>query len=472
MFKIKERFFITIYRIIDIVVVGLSFLVAFHLRKNISLPFLELFDKSFGDYLWHLLALLFIWWYLLYFNKVYIPYRGNNLKKIILAILKASVQGLFLIGFILFFIHEFEIHRTLIIIFILLSFGLLSLEKYFVFRFLRYIRKLDKNIKYVLIIGTGKRAVHLLHLFQTQDIGLRVIGLLGDGPGIIGKKLKGIPIIGLSEDLRDILQRNVVDEVFIALSTRHTEEIQKILVDCEQFGINARIMVQVHHPRKASVYIDELFGLPFYTVTVQPLKVYQLYLKGIIDVIGAFMLMVFLSPLFLVIAVLIKLESKGPIFYRQDRIGVNGRKFVMYKFRSMVENAETLKSQLENLNEMSGPVFKIRNDPRVTKIGKWIRKTSLDELPQLLNVLRLEMSLVGPRPLPIDEANKIIGMARRRLSMKPGMTGLWQVSGRSKINFDKWMEFDLGYIDEWSLSLDVKILLKTLMVWLSGKGAY
>lgn len=472
MFKIKERFFTAIYRIIDIIVVGLSFVVAFHFRKNISLPFFEAFHKSFGDYLWYLLALLFIWWHLLYFNKVYMPYRSNNLKKIILATLRVNLQGLFLIGFMLFFLHEFEIHRTLIVIFIFLSFGLLSLEKYFLFRFLRYIRKFDKNIKYALIIGTGKRAIHLLHLFQTQDPGFRVMGLLGDNPEIIGKKLKGIPILGLSGDLQDILQRNVVDEVFIALSTRHTEEIQEILADCEQFGINARIMIQIHHPRKASVYIDELLGLPFYTVTLQPLKVFQIYFKGVMDVIGAFVLMVCFFPLFMVIGALIKLDSKGPVFYKQERAGINGRRFMLYKFRSMIENAESLKLQLQNLNEMSGPVFKIRNDPRVTKIGRWIRKTSLDELPQLFNVLKLEMSLVGPRPLPIDEANKITGTARRRLSMKPGMTGLWQVSGRSKIDFDKWMEFDLRYIDKWSLSLDVKILFKTLTVWLSGKGAY
>ena len=472
MYKVKERFFITIYRFIDILIVGLSFAVAFHFRKTVSFPFLQPFEKSFGDYFWYLLTLLFIWWQLLYFNKVYVNYRVTKLRKILLAILKSNIQGLFVIGFVLFFLHEFEIHRTLILIFILFSFIFLSLGKYLLFWFLQHIRKLDMNMKYALIVGTGKRAIHLLDLFHNQDTGISIKGLIGDDPESIGKRIKNIPVIGLSGDLQDILQRNVVDEVFIALSTRRAEEIQKIIAGCEQFGVNARILVQIYRPLDASVYIDELLGLPFYTVTVQPLKVYQLYFKRIIDVIAALFLVVCLSPLFLVIAVLIKLDSKGPVFYRQKRAGINGRKFIMHKFRSMIENAESLKGQLQNLNEMNGPVFKIKNDPRVTRIGKWIRKTSLDELPQLLNVLTLDMSLVGPRPLPTDEADRINGTARRRFSMKPGMTGLWQVSGRSKIDFDKWMEYDLKYVDEWSLFFDFKILFKTLMVWLSRKGAY
>lgn len=472
MFKIKEKFFIALYRMIDIFIVGLSFVIAFHMRRNISFPSFEPFHEPFGNYFWHFLVLLFIWWHLLYLNKVYIPYRGTIDKKISWAIIKTNFQGLLLIGFILFFLQEYWIHRTLIIIFILICCLLLISEKYLLSFFLRRIKKLNKNIINAVIIGTGHKAKQVLHLLKTHEAGFQVIGFLDNNPAMIGKKLNDIPIIGLSKDLKNILHHYVVDEVFISLSMKHSEEIKKMIAECEQLGVNARIMAQIYKTYKASVYIDELFGLPFITFTTQPLKVYQLYFKGITDVMIAFILTICLFPLFLIIAILIKLDSKGPVFFKQERAGLNGRRFIMYKFRSMVENAESQKSNLNNLNEMNGPVFKIKNDPRTTRIGQFLRRISFDELPQLLNVLKLDMSLVGPRPLPIDEANRITGAARRRLSMKPGITGLWQVRGRNEIDFDKWMEFDLEYIDYWSLFLDGKILLKTLIAWLSRKGAY
>jgi exopolysaccharide biosynthesis polyprenyl glycosylphosphotransferase len=178
-----------------------------------------------------------------------------------------------------------------------------------------------------------------------------------------------------------------------------------------------------------------------------------------------------LSPLFLLIAVLIRWDSPGPALYRQVRCGVNGRRFTFYKFRSMEMGAEEKRKDLLHLNEMSGPVFKIKDDPRVTRVGRFLRKTSMDELPQLFNVLRGNMSFVGPRPLPAEEVEKIKGWQRRRLSMKPGITGLWQVSGRNHVDFHDWVKLDLEYIDNWSLWLDLKILLKTIPAVLSGKGA-
>jgi exopolysaccharide biosynthesis polyprenyl glycosylphosphotransferase len=195
--------------------------------------------------------------------------------------------------------------------------------------------------------------------------------------------------------------------------------------------------------------------------------------KQIVDFVGALLLLVILGLPMIVIAIALKMTSKGPILFRQERSGLNGKPFVMYKFRSMVTNAEQLKQELAALNEMSGPVFKVTNDPRVTRIGRFLRKTSLDELPQLFNVLRFEMSLVGPRPLPVDEVKRFDDMAhRRRLSVKPGLTCTWQVSGRNQVtDFAEWVRLDLDYIDHWTLGLDFKILWRTIWVVLLGKGA-
>jgi lipopolysaccharide/colanic/teichoic acid biosynthesis glycosyltransferase len=182
------------------------------------------------------------------------------------------------------------------------------------------------------------------------------------------------------------------------------------------------------------------------------------------------LLLLILSPLFLVISVIVKASSPGPVIWTQIRCGLNGRKFVMYKFRSMVADAEEKKKMLTSLNEMDGPVFKIRNDPRITPIGRWLRKTSLDELPQFLNILRGDMSLVGPRPALPEEVEQYERWQRRRLSMKPGLTCLWQIDGRNQVDFEHWMKMDLDYIDNWRLELDFKILLKTVPMIFSCKG--
>ncbi len=219
--------------------------------------------------------------------------------------------------------------------------------------------------------------------------------------------------------------------------------------------------------------LDDFYGRPVLVFRATPDQPVQLLLKRVVDVVGALVLLTVLAIPLLGVALLIRLTSPGPVLFRQQRAGLNGRPFTMYKFRSMVTNAEQLKHELEQLNEMSGPVFKLTNDPRVTPIGRFLRRYSIDELPQLINVLRGEMSLVGPRPLPLDEVARFDDVAhRRRLSVKPGLTCLWQISGRSELrDFKEWVRLDLEYIDHWSLWLDFKILLRTIPVVLTAKGA-
>jgi exopolysaccharide biosynthesis polyprenyl glycosylphosphotransferase len=261
----------------------------------------------------------------------------------------------------------------------------------------------------------------------------------------------------------------------VILSAKHTnfEQVEYVIRACELEGIEVWLIADFFSTQISRTSLDELVGRPLLIFRTTPEASWHNLAKQLLDFFGALLLLVFLSPLFLAIAIAIKFASPGPVFFQQKRSGLNGSPFTLYKFRTMVTNAEQFKQELEAMNEMSGPVFKITNDPRVTPIGKFLRKDSLDELPQLFNVLRLEMSLVGPRPLPVDEVKRFDNLAhRRRLSVKPGLTCLWQISGRNQItDFKDWVRLDLEYIDHWTFWLDLKILVLTIPVVVRGTGA-
>jgi exopolysaccharide biosynthesis polyprenyl glycosylphosphotransferase len=274
--------------------------------------------------------------------------------------------------------------------------------------------------------------------------------------------------------LETAIAQEPLDEVFIALSMeKHSHLIETIVRLCEEQGIIVRLQTEMFKLRIARWHVDQFNGLPVVTVRSGPPDGWQLMAKRVIDLGGSLVLLITLAPILAMVALAIKLDSRGPILFRQERVGLNKRRFKLFKFRTMVEGADVQQPLLECLNEAAGPVFKIRNDPRITGVGKFLRRFSVDELPQLLNVLKGEMSLVGPRPLPVRDIERIeVQWHKRRLSMQPGVTGLWQVSGRSDVSFDHWVRMDLEYIDKWSLALDLKILLKTIPAVLRGSGAY
>jgi exopolysaccharide biosynthesis polyprenyl glycosylphosphotransferase len=281
----------------------------------------------------------------------------------------------------------------------------------------------------------------------------------------------GVPHLGTVQDLEQVLMHRVVDTVLIGLPIKsHYDDIRHSLVACARVGVPAS-------------YSADLFGAcsshPSETRSVAPVMSMEatpnaelLAVKRVIDVVGAAILSLVVAPIMISVAIAIKLTSRGPVLFAQNRYGRSKRLFRMYKFRTMVVDAERQQEQLEDRNEASGPVFKIRDDPRITPIGRFLRKSSLDELPQLWNVLTGEMSLVGPRPLPTRDVGKFPEpWLMRRFSMRPGLTCLWQISGRSALGFQRWIELDLEYIDSWSLGLDAMVLLKTIPVVLRGKGA-
>ena len=332
-----------------------------------------------------------------------------------------------------------------------------------------------KNLRYMLILGTNPRAVEFAHRISARvDRGYRVLGFVDDDwPGFPDLTGTGFEVVSDYYGLAEYLRRNIVDEVAIYLPFgsfyKHSSEVSLL---CEQHGIIMRFNSDIFGSKNTRWRAEEFDGDQYVATYTRHLELWPYTIKRILDVTIAACALLLLAPILLIAAVGIKLTSSGPVFFLQERIGLSKRRFKIYKFRTMVPDAEKLMSALEKDNEAGGPVFKMKNDPRVTRFGRVLRKSSIDELPQLFNVLKGDMSLVGPRPLPVrDYEGFNEDWQRRRFSVKPGITCLWQVNGRSGVTFDQWMLLDLKYLDEWSLWLDLKILAKTVPAVIKGEGA-
>jgi exopolysaccharide biosynthesis polyprenyl glycosylphosphotransferase len=341
--------------------------------------------------------------------------------------------------------------------------------------FLGRVRRRGRNLRNVVILGTNRRAMEFATKVATRpEWGYRVLGFVDDkwvGPG----RSAG-PTLELCCDLKNVaefLRCNVVDEVAIYLPLRSFHGyVSEVAALCELHGISMRLDCDIFNLKLARFRADTFDGDPLIRASTGRWEGWPVLAKRALDCSISFVLLVLFAPLFAVVALLIKATSEGPVLFSQERVGLNKRRFRIWKFRTMVPNAEVMLREIEGLNEVSGPVFKIKNDPRVTPLGRWLRRTSIDELPQLLNVLKGEMSLVGPRPLPLrDYEGFSEDWQRRRFSVRPGITCLWQIKGRNTIPFDQWMELDLQYLDQWSFWLDLRILVRTIQVVVTGVGA-
>jgi exopolysaccharide biosynthesis polyprenyl glycosylphosphotransferase len=332
-----------------------------------------------------------------------------------------------------------------------------------------------RNLRNLLIVGTNARALRFAELVENKPtLGYQVKGFIDDEWRGLGQfRETGRELVATLGDFGSYLRGHVVDEVVLALPvSSYYAHFLHILRACEEQGVLVHMLPDFFDVKHARLSLEVLEDQPVITLRTGAMEGWPLVVKRVFDVAVALLLLMLLTPLFIVVALVIKLTSPGPILFVQQRVGLHKRPFRFLKFRTMVRDAERQQQALENLNQVSGPVFKIWNDPRMTPVGAVLRKTSIDELPQLINVLWGDMSLVGPRPLPIRDYQAFdADWHRRRFSVRPGLTCLWQVGGRTSIPFERWMELDMQYIDQWSLWLDFKILVKTLPVVVSGKGA-
>jgi exopolysaccharide biosynthesis polyprenyl glycosylphosphotransferase len=324
----------------------------------------------------------------------------------------------------------------------------------------------------VLIIGSGRRARTLGDQLQkSSEWGIQIVGYL-DPLGESAGRRAGDQIFGHVDDISLVLRDNVVEDVVVAVPRSMLGDVQKIIDACQEEGVRLRFMADIYDFEAARIRLTQVNNIPLLSFEPVAREEGALLAKRIFDLVVTLLATPVLVPVMLFVAVAIKIDSKGPVFFMQDRIGLHKRPFTMYKFRSMVLDAEERMKDVEHLNEADGPNFKIENDPRVTRVGRFIRRTSIDEIPQLFNVILGDMSLVGPRPMSKRDVQLFDkGVQRKRFSVRPGITCIWQVSGRSDLSFDDWLKLDIQYIDSWTFWLDLRILLKTIPTVLRGSGA-
>lgn len=374
--------------------------------------------------------------------------------------------GIFIFG-ALYALHLSQVSRLFLATLLAGQVTLTFATRFLVRRLLLARRAAGQGVHHMLIVGAGLTArAFAARVERRRELGLVVVGFVAASPGEAG----GARVLGLVEDLLTILHENVVDEVAICLPEAWSYLLGPVAQICQEEGRIVRVPLTAGAPEIPGGIIEDFSGIPLLSLVYGPDRTVALAVKRIMDVLGATAVLVVLMPVFGVVALSILVRDGRPVHFRQERVGLNGRRFQMFKFRTMAPDAERRLDELRDRNEIRGHAFKVSADPRITRTGAFLRRTSLDELPQALNVLHGEMSLVGPRPPLPSEVEGYDLWHRRRLSMKPGITGFWQVSGRREEDFDRWVELDLAYIDRWSLLLDLRILLGTIPAVLRGSG--
>jgi len=435
--------------IADLFLTGASFYVAYAVRSSFELEGYTV--MPIGVYVWLLWLMLPLWSSLLAVFGVY-SRRSLTLPQQIVQVSKAVGLAWVIFGAVLFFLDEDGATSRLVAVFALvIDYCALITYRWVLFR---YRQGYARGRRHVAVIGDSDAADSFRSAMETHaEWGLKPVG-----------------VFPLSE-ARAVLERGEIDEMIFVVERQRLESCEDLFLSCEELGVTATVVLNLFPHSIARMELHELDGFPLLRFTRTPTDESLLFIRRVMDVVLAACLILVTLPGMLAAAAMIRLTSPGPVLFSQRRLGLHGRPFVMHKFRSMTDDAEGRRAELDSINEMDGPVFKASRDPRITPVGRWLRRFSIDELPQLYNVLKGEMSLVGPRPPLPDEVARYERWQRRRLSMKPGITCLWQISGRNHVGFDEWMRLDLSYIDNWSLLLDLKILLKTVPTVLLGKGA-
>ncbi|MDD2898597.1 MAG: sugar transferase [Desulfuromonadaceae bacterium] len=467
MLKQQARLFTKLSILLDATVLVVAFFATYLLLQTL---FHRL--KFLNDYAWVLLYVIPIWLLLLSYTGIYSSMRIRKTGEIFWDLLKVHLAGGIMLTSVIFLVKPPDFSRRFVATFVFVSLVLMTITKSVVKLILHYYRRKGYNTRNVLIIGNGEKASYFNSLVRTHaHWGLVVIGYFP-----FGEDYEPIPDcanLGKIDSLPDFCRYKSIDEVVISLPPHEMHLVDDQIFLLQEMGITVRMIIDIFDiptaRKELTLFHDEL---PILTFHSKAFDAEQLFLKRCLDICGSLAGLFITGLLLPFIALAIRLESKGPLFFSQDRVGQNGRIFKCWKLRSMYADAEQRKQELMALNEMTGAMFKIRDDPRVTRVGAFIRKMSIDELPQFWNVLRGEMSLVGTRPPTPDEVASYENWQRKRICIKPGITGLWQVSGRNQIqDFNEVVKLDIRYIEEWSIWLDIRLLAKTVWVVLIRQGA-
>ncbi len=466
----KTQYLTRLLVTLDACLIALMYLVAIH----VSHRFTGYSGDFFTRHLVFLLPLVTASAFCLFYFGAYKTLTTPSVTTYFLAIVRGLVGGLIAVLVCIFLLDIEYVSRLVIGVFMLLALSAIVGVRYFLIWWY-FKRRVESEINFhkVLVVGTGSRAKRLRDLIeQNTEWGISVVGHLDMDQNLVGDTIDGAKVLGTIEDVHQVLRENVVDEVMVAVPRNMLSSISKIAAACDEEGVELRVMADLFDMGSSRIKMDLFGGVPLVSFAPVSFDDSSLLAKRLFDIVSVLLALPILLPIFAIVAVAIKLDDGGPVFFVQERVGLRKRRFNMYKFRSMIINAEEKIKELEKHNEAEGPNFKMTNDPRVTRVGRFIRKTSIDELPQLINVLAGTMSLVGPRPMSVRDVDLFDKAAqRKRFSVMPGLTCIWQISGRSNLSFDKWLELDLAYIDNWSMELDLRILLKTIPAVLLQKGA-
>lgn len=471
----NQRVALAVWVLIDVILINIAAILAYWVRYELQL--FRAVDPAFNNPYYVYLPFVALFTVLLI-----VAYRQQGIYRLrrhvswideIYGIIQGTATGT-IITIVFIFLYRPAFYSRIIFIYAgIIAVVLLGISRLFKVMLLRRLRRQGIGINRVLVVGAGEIARTIMRVaVANPEYGFQIVGFLDDHPAKGETDIGRFKALGKVDNLPEIIEQTKIDEVIITLPWQYHRRILAIMNICERHEIRARIVPDIFQMRISHMHIEEFGGVPMIGIRETGIGGLGQFVKRSIDTVVASLGLVVFSPIMGLVALIIKMESPGPVLFEQERVGKNGKLFTLYKFRSMIEGADAQKPQLAALNEADGPLFKIKNDPRLTRLGKWMRRLSIDELPQFYNVLIGDMSLIGPRPPIPAEVEQYQEWHKRRLEIAPGLTGLSQVSGRSSLTFDETALLDIYYIENWSPALDTKILLQTIPRVIFGNGAY
>jgi exopolysaccharide biosynthesis polyprenyl glycosylphosphotransferase len=467
MIREEERIKSSMFGIFTIALTVITFIVAFNLIKVFFTP--NIIYSS--EYLSLLLLLLPIWFFGLSRTSLLKIYQVNHYAILFKQSVMFTVIGAGILFGLVSLFNLSSISKEFIILFAILNQFSIFTSYVLVNQHYMRQRRRGHNLTNIIIIAGDDNESFINRIIDHPEWGYRIVMIITESNRIQDLFSNSIKVFKKTSNISNILKSEIVDEVFYCKSSIIEDEVQNIIHACEEVGVAFRLHSQLLTMATSRPDLNHFDGIPFISYKNAPSNQYALSWKYILDFVISCVVVILWMPFMILIALAIKFTSTGPVIFRQKRVGLHGREFYIYKFRTMMQDAEKMQMKIMDQNEMTGPVFKIKNDPRITKVGKFLRKTSLDELPQFFNVIKGDMSLVGPRPPIMSEVKQYKSWQLRRLSMRPGITCIWQtMPKRNSISFEEWMRMDLQYIDNWSLETDLLLTVKTIKSVLMGSG--